>query len=380
MAKRLDTFADYAIKMDQKVFSSVDDIINDASAYHTYTYFEAFKKHKNIQSGNGIKDYIELTKSTSAEWITNNHKFNPVADEGSVEQRLHWARLGQYIYWDEEETEDDGNPEIAWKSLYKGKRMRKAQDTYDKLEASLWAAATDNMNIPIGNTTVATDTARRPMSIPAYLTSTNAATPVLYPAAFTTSATILNVSPSTYANWRNQHKLLSSGNFSTEIEDALFEMYYASTWETAGGPNDGMMTGTPQDGCVIYADLVSIKKIRRILRDSNDRLEQIGQFDSTHGFGQSGRGVLNYMGKPIVWAEPLGGASTSESSQVMYGVNWNFMFPIIRKGRFLKLVKSRATGGEFEFPEQPTARVLYEFTDVNLWCRSRRRHFKISFS
>jgi hypothetical protein len=375
MGKRLDTFADYALKMDQYVFSDMDAIINDASQYHTYTFFEAFKRKKNIQSGNGIKDYIELTKANSAEWAASNHKFNPVSDDGSVEQKFHWARLVQYIYYDEEEVEDDGDKMVSWKAIYKGKRIRKTQDTYDTLEAALWAAPVNEMNIPVGNTAVASSTPRRMMSIPAYITNT--ADSVYVPTEFTTSATILNVNPTTYANWRNQDFEFTPGSFEAQIEDLLFEAYYMSTWNVAGGPQDGMMTGTPRDGCVMYCDLASVKKMRRILRDSNDRLTQLGQYDKTSNFSQSTEGILNYMGKPFIWAEPLGDANTSEANQVIYGVNWNFLYPIVRKGRFMKLVKSRATGAEFEFPDQPTARVLYEFTDVNLWCSSRRRQFKI---
>lgn len=375
MAKRLDTFADYALKMDSIVFSGMDEIINDASQYRTYTFFEAFKRKRNIQKGKAIKDYIELTKANSAEWAASNHKFNPVSDDGSVEQSLGWARLVNYIYWDEEEMEDDGDKEVAWKSIYKGKRMRKAQDTYDKLEAALWATPVNEMNIPVGNTAVSASTPRQMMSLPAYITQT--ADSVYVPTAFTTSATILNVSATTYENWRNQHKNFTTGSFASQIEDALFEMYYYSTWNLAGGPQDGLMTGTPADGCVSYWDLSSIKKMRQILRDSNDRLSQLGEFDRTSNFGQTGN-FLNYMGKAMVWAEPLGDATTAESSQIGYGVNWAFMHPVVRKNRFLKLVKSRATGAEFELPLQPTARLLYEFTDVNLWCASRRRQWLIS--
>lgn len=377
MGKRLDTFADYALKMDSIVFSDMDKIINDASQYRTYTFFEAFKRKRNIQSGKAIKDYIELTKSNTAEWVASNHRYNPVSDDGSVEQSLGWARLTNYIYYDEEEVEDDGDKMVCWKSIYKGKRMRKAQDTYDTLEAALWATPVNEMNIPVGNTAVSTSTPRRMMSIPAYITKT--ADSVYHPTAFTTSGTILGIDPdlAVNANWRNQHVKFTAGSFTTQIEDALFKAYYYSTWNLAGGPKDGDMTGTPTDGCVMYCDLASIKKMRSILRDSNDRLSQLGQYDKTSNFGQSGN-FLNYMGKPFVWAEPLGDADTTEANQIIYGVNWAFMTPVVRKGRFLKLVKSRATGAEFEYPDQPTARVLYEWTDVNLWCSSRRRQFLIS--
>lgn len=367
-------FADFALKTDQQMFSDMDAIINDASQYRTYTVFEAFKRKKNIGSGNGIKDYVELTKSATAEFVASDHKFSPASDDGSVEHKSHYARLANYVYWDEDEDiEDDDDKLIRWKALYKGKRMRKAQDTYDKMETALWAAANDNMEIAV-NSTTAPSTPRVPYSIPALLTSTNAATPVYN--AFTTPATVMGINPTTYPNWRNQHAELT--NFQDEIEDGLFKMYYKATWNLAGGPKDGLMTGTPSDGCVIYGDLRSIMKCRQVLRDSNDRLASLGEHDAISNFGPGkGLATLSYMGRPIVWAEPLGDADIQDTSQVMYGVHWSFLDPWIHKNRFLKLMKHPA-GGEWTFPEKPMSRVLYEFSDYNLWMSSRRRHFKIT--
>lgn len=373
MAKRIDSFADFALKTDQLVFSDTDAIINDASTYRTYTVFEAFKRKKNLQGGNGIKDFIEVTKSATAEFIAANHKFSPQSDDGSKQHSCHWARLANYIYWEDEEVEgnEDNAQLVQWKSLYKGRRMRKAQDTYDNMEAALWAAADDRMEIPIGGTSPDASVARLPYSIPSLITSTSAATPVY--SSFT-AGTVMQLSPTTYANWRNQHKLIA--NWQTDVEDALFEMYHNAFWNTAGGPADGLLTGTPMDGCVMYADLSTLKLLRRILRDSNDRLANLGQYDGSTDLGTY-RNILTYMGRPIVWAEPLGPATTADTSKTIYGVNWNFMHPIIRKDRFMKLVSSRH-GGAFELPLQPTANVLYEFSDYNIWCASRRRQFKIS--
>lgn len=366
-------FADFALKTDQLVFSSMDDIINDASQYRTYTVFEAFKRKRNIGSGNGIKDYVELTKSATAEFVGSDHKFTPQSDDGSVEHKSHYARLANYLYYDvDEEFEDDDDRIARWKAIYKGKRMRKAQDTYDRMEAALWASPDDRMEIAVGTTTNPGVT-RLPYSIPALLTNTNASGGAVY-CAFTTPTTVMGINPTTYSGWRNQHKEIN--NFQDEIEGALFRMYHYSYWQLAGGPKDGLMTGTPQDGCVIYADLKSVEGCRQVLRDSNDRLGELGQYDRASNFGQQGK-FLTYLGKPIVWAEPLGDADIAETSQVMYGVNWNFLDPWVHKNRFLSLMKN-PQGGEWIFPEKPMSRVLYEFSDYNLWMSSRRRHFKIT--
>lgn len=360
MGKRLDTFADFALLTDAHVFSDPETIINDASQYRVYTYFEAFKRKKEIQGGDGIKDFIELQKDNTGEWVASAHQFDPQSSNGTVEHSIQWAEYANHIYWEADEEEvNEGDREAIYKKLYKSKRIRRAQNTMDDLEASLWAAPAAIMELASGSTATATNVARQPYSIPSLITVDG-----LDPSVFSGN-TVMQINPSTYTNWKNQYKTFT--DFSAEIEDALFEMYYSSTWNTAGGPADGVMTGTPQDGCVIYADLGSIKELRRILRDSNDRLTNLGQYDD----------FVTYMGRPIKWAEPLGGATTADASKTLYGVNWNFLYPVVRRGYFMKLTADK-DGGPFVLDKRPKSRVLYEFTQCNLWMSSRRRHFRIA--
>ncbi len=362
MAKRIDTFADYAIKMDALVFSDIDAIVNDAAQYQVYTFFEAFKRRRNIKAGKFLKDYIELAYTSTAEWLAAGHIFGDLQiEDGSVEHSCRWGDLWNRIVWYDDETEDEGETDVMWKSIYEGKRLRKAQDTYDKLETSLWADANERMEIPVGSTVIDPKISVLPYSIPALLTRTNAATPQLSPFA---AGTVMQVNATTFPAWRNQHADLA--DFNAEIEDAIFDMYYLSQWKTAGGPADKYMTGTPVDGCVVYADLKSIKKTRKVLLNRNDTLARIGARDTSV---QVGPWMLS-------WAVPLGKQDIADTAQRMYGVHWDFLIPTVKKGRFLKLVKSKH-GGSFEFPNQPTGNALYERTTENLWMRSRKRHFMI---
>jgi hypothetical protein len=361
MGKRLDSFTDFALLTDQHLFSDPETIINDASAYRTYTYFEAWKRKKEIQGGNGVKDFIELTKDNTGEWVASNHKFDPQSSDGTREHSVNWAEYANHLFWEaDEEACNDGDREAKYKALYKSKRIRRSQNTIDDLEASLWASPSAIMELATGVTTTATDVARLPYSIPSLITCDG-----LHPSAFSGS-TVMQINPATYTNWKNHNTRLNS--FATEIEDALFDMYYKCDFQTAGSPADGVMTGTPKDGVVMYADLASIKALRRIMRDANDRLTNLGQYDNK----------LTYMGRPFVWAEPLGDQTTTEANQTIYGINWNFLYPIVRQGYFMTLMKNPQGGGAWILPLQPKARVLYEFTCVNLWCSSRRRHFRIS--
>lgn len=361
---RLDNgFADFALLTDRHVMSGVDEIVNDLSKYNSYTYFKAFKRSRNIQGGNGIRDDIELLPDETAEWIGSEHTFTPTSSDGTVTIEAHWARLANHLKWNEEEVENNqggrGSRLQVYKDVYKSKRLRRRQNTADMLEDSLWATPNQKMEIPIGSTTVGVGDERLPYSIPALLTTDG-----LAPSQFSTG-TILGVSPSVYTNWQNQNTTFT--NFANEIEDKLMDMYYLSTWEKAGSPADSTMTANDASGCIMYCDFRSLKELRRILRDSNDRLTSLGQYDKS----------ITYMGRPFEWANPLGNGSIDETNQIIYGVNWDWLTPVIRRNRFMRLF-GMPRGGPFIPPLTPSVRILYEYTDVNLFLRSRRRHFVIS--
>ncbi|MFI4881797.1 MAG: hypothetical protein ACIAQU_04350 [Phycisphaerales bacterium JB064] len=361
---RLDNFADFALATDAAVMTGPDKIINDLSRYHTYNFFRIWNRHKKIGGGNGIEDYIELKPINTGQWVNSGHTFNVTSTDGLVKHQVNWARYANYLTWDKDEVEMNEGPEAkakTYKKVYKSKRMRVRENTASDLETALWADPTNEMELPTGTTAVAPTTPRQMYSIPALITNDG-----LAPSAFTTSGTVQGIDPSNpdYVNWRNQ--FYSLANWESELEAALFEMKHMSKWEKSGGPADEVMTGTSVENVECYCDFKTLDTIRRILLARNDSLAYLGQRDDT----------LRYMNVKFNWAEPLGGPTTTETEQQIFGVNWDYLMPTCRKDYFMKLF-GMDNGGPFVPWDTPLQRVLYEFTDVQLFLASRRRHFKI---
>lgn len=363
MGTRLDTFVTFAKSVDAKRLNDPVNFLNDATTQRTYTFFRYFKRKKSLQGGNGIQYWREFDIADTAEFVASNHKFDPQGTDGMYKSTLHWGRLANYMVWEDDEIEEnEAAQREKYFDLYKSKRVRMATGTVEKLEAALWAAPDDNMEIAISATSPSIDTPRLPYSIPSLVTTATDGN------AFPTATTVQGLSPSTHAKWDNQR--FTFANFENEIEDRLMDAYYQTRWEKPGSPVDGMFSGTEDSGCEIFTQYAALQKVRRILRDSNDRLTSLGQYDKE----------ISYLGKPILRAEALDGGSTStvDSDIVMYGINSNYLYPIIRKNYFMKLKGSK------EMPYQPfnmpMSNVIYEFTEYNLVCESRRRQFTISYS
>ena len=357
MGKRIETFPEYARLTDAHLFSGPDELLNEAFQYRNSTWLQAWAKHKALQTGDGIKDFVELDTVATGEFISANHKFDIQGTDGSTEYSTQWAIYANYMTWEKEEKDmNEGDRMRMYKRLYSSKRMRMRGNTIYDLENAMWATPTLAMEDP---STLGNDVNRKPFSIPALITPSGTA-----PSQWSsTVSTVMGINPSTKTSWKNQYTTFS--NFESEIEGKLFDMFLLSQWQDWAVP-DAKITGTPEDGLVLYMDAASLKSLRNILRNSNDRLTSLGQYD---------RGIT-FMGKPCVWANPLGDTTTTTANQKVYGVNYDFLFPICRDGFFMKITDDE--GKPFRPHNQPRTNILYEFTEYNWWARSRKRQFLIA--
>lgn len=354
--RNIETFPTYALLTDEMVMTGPEVFLNEANAYQRYAFFEAWGLKKDLQSTALIKDFIELDKVQRGRFVNANHKWNLKGRDGSSEYSIGWAVFGNYVVYEDEEIEmNEANRRAQYKRLYKQKIMQMHTDTADSLEDAMWANPNVAMEV------VGAEDVRLPYSIPALLTKGGAVADTITSGGGTTK---FGINPSTKTGWQNYSSTFS--NFSTQIERRLFRAKHYTRFEPPRGAPQGSFTGTPNDRRVIYTDLRSLEDLRQILRDSNDNLSQLGQYD----------GMLTYDGSPIVWAVPLGGVDISETQQRMFGVNFDFLYPICRSGMFMKL-KLAPYGGAFKPHDMPRSNVIYEYTEFNWWPRSLRRQFVI---
>jgi len=356
MGRNIEDFIPYATITDQTVMSGPQAYVNDSTLFRAHTWAQAWSLRKSLKAAAEIKDFIILGKDNRATLINANHKFDPKANADATRYSTGWAVVANDNAFTDEELEfNEADRRAKYKDLYKTYVIAMHTDTADEMERLMWDDPHELMENP------GPGDVRRPYSIPAIITSDGKA-----PSGFT-SSTVLGIDPSVQTNWQNQFETFE--DFPSEVEDRLFRAKMHSTWVDSPNIRGNVLTGTPLDRRMIFADLRSIEALRRILRDSNDRLTSLGQFD----------GKLTYDGIPIVWAELLGDVSIAPTDQRLFGVNFDFLFPIVRQNWFMKLLDA-PYGGPWKPHNMPLSNAIYEFTYYNWWPRSRRRLFVIAHS
>jgi hypothetical protein len=355
--RNIENFIPYINVTDKMVMSGPDAFVNDSTNYHGYTWAQAWSLRKNIQATAKIKDFIILTKERRAGFINANHRFEPKANASVQQYETGWATLANDNAFTDEEIEfNEANAKAQYKNLYKTYVIPMHTDTADKMEEAMWADPNDLMESP------GAGDIRIPYSIPSLITPSGTAS-----TAFTTAATKLGLSPVTYTNFKNYD--VTFDDFSAQIERRLFRAKQHTDFRPPQGASSGSFSGTPLDRRVIYTDLKSLEDLRQILRDSNDRLAELGEFD----------GMLTYNRTPIVWAEPLGDSDTAATDQRLFGVNFDFLYPIVHNDYFMKVLNA-PYGGPWKPHDMPLSNAIYEITRYNWWPRSLRRQFVIRHS
>lgn len=359
MSKRIETFPEFARKTDRSIFGGPQDLMNNAFPYRKSVFLQAWAKHKKFETGNGMRGFIELDRAATGGFVNANHKFDIQGTDGTTPYTMDWAVYGNYFTYEKEEREmNEDDRRAYWKSIYQGKRMRMRTNTIKDFDDALFATPTLAME---DLSTLSDDTVRVPYSLPALITPSGTA-----PSQWlSTTSNVFGINPGTKTNWKNQYGTFS--NFEAEIEGKLFDMSYLCDFQEVAVP-DAKITGTPTDGMVVYADLASIKGLRNVLRNANDRMQGIGQYDHR----------VDYAGTAIMWADVLGSHDTAAASQKLYGVNWNHIYPVCRKGYFMSLEDD--DGRPFRPHNQPRTNIIYEFTEYNLWVESRRTSFLLAYS
>lgn len=356
MARNIEDFATYALLTDELVMSGPETFVNDSNLYERYSFFDAWSLRRDIQATAVVKDFIELDTTTRGSFISANHKWDLKGRDGMSQYNIGWAVYGTYtVYEDEERQMNEADRRAQYKRLFKQKIVQMHTETADVLEGRMWNAPTALME------SIGADEVREPYSIPALITPGGLVSSVFTTASITTK---FGIDPAVKTNWQNAS--FTFNDFSAQIERRLFRAKYLTDFRPPRGAPQGSFTGTPLDRRVIYTDLATLEDLRQILRDSNDRLRELGEFD----------GQLTYSRTPITWAVPLGGADTAVTARRLFGVNFDFLYPIMRDGIFMKLMLA-PYGGAWKPHDMPRSNVIYEFTEYNWWIRSLRRQFVI---
>lgn len=354
--------AQFALLTDKHVFSGPNELVNDALSLRDYCWMQAWNRKKSIKGGKGIRDFIKLDTDRLSQITSPGARHTVQARGSSVEHEIAFARRVNQLSWLKEEVQDnEGDPRAQYKNIYATKRMDMVTDNVESFEDDLWADPVDAMEIGIGDTTNDPSVNRVPLSIPALITTNGTS-------AFPTATTKAGINPTTNPNWQNQYETFS--NFENDFENVMFDMLLKIDWKKpAVKPSE--FTGTPMDGIQAYTSPLAGKLMRNILRDSNDNMTRLGEYDT----------LLTYGPLAFKLTEKLGAIGQSESEQdgiKIYVVNWDFLYPVVRRDYWMKLIDNN--GKAWVEPDRPDVEFLWEYSDYNLWPKSLRRQGLIEYA
>lgn len=355
MGRNIESFVPYVEITDSMVMTGPEAFVNDSTLYRGYTWAQAWSLKKAMQATATIKDFIILSYQDRTNFISASHKFTPEPAASIARYETGWATLATDVAITDEELEfNEGDRRAKYKDLYQTYVIPMRTALADRMETAMWADPVPEMEV------VGPGTVRIPYSIPALVTADGLAS------AGVGVNTKLGLDVSLEANAGFRNVALHFTDFASQIERRLFRAKMLTNFKPPINVARGVFTGTPLDRRVIFGDLRSLEELRQILRDSNDRLMALGEYD----------GQLTYDRMPIVWAEPLGGVDIDPTAQRLFGINFDFLYPIQHKDYFLKVL-TPPYGGMWKPHDMPLSNAMYIISRYNWWPRSLRRQFVI---
>lgn len=359
---QITTFGDFLLATRERKITPPKDILNDAIAQNTYMIGEMMRGQEVslvVQGGSKISDRIKLDNSNTFEFYTPNQRFNPTSVDTLTTIEANWRFAKAHYSYSEEEIElNDTGGLQQFVDLRTKYEQDAYTDMYDGLEASVWAVpSTSEMETAGG---------QRPYSLPAFVSED---TTNFHPTGWTT---ILGTDPATSTRWRNSVETFTPSALDdqdTGIIAAFDRMFLNLEFRSPDQAsqyfeNDmlrRMKIITNKDGHTIY---------QRILRAGNDRF--VSPQDPAYSSPVFNGIPVKYISS-LDTAALYSGAAAATGSPRYYWFNFNFLFPVFHKRRYMTQ-KGPIEGGV----EQPFSAAVYFNLYFNQFIRSRRRQGIVS--
>lgn len=359
----LPSYADFLKATKVHKITGRDDILNDATL-NTYLLKEMLRgmgEEEIIQTGQSVKDTIQLSEAGTFEFYSPNPEFNPTDDDVLTDISVGW-RFSKVHYGFSDETIrlNQGTTEDVFVNLKHKYEQSAKTDMMNGTERAFMA-------VPV-TATMETGTGDSPpfYSIPAFV---NENTNGLWPGW----TTIEGVAPATEERWRCQQVGYDSTSITNEdngilaaFDDIFLRVQFESPdnseeyWE-----NDrlrAMKILTNRDG---------IKKYKRVLRGGNENF--ISPQDPAYNSPV-------YAGIPLKYIATLDTALLEISAGAATGaawplgkpryqfVNFKYLFPIYHAEGYMEMV-GPVPGGI----TMPFSHAVYYRNWMQLFCRSRQR-------
>lgn len=360
------SYADFLLADRYNKKSPVGEFLVEAvSQSYTLSLFMGNRGvEKLTQGGQGITDFIQVADNNSFGFYGVGDSHTPVAADTLKAITLAWKNAECNYGWEAEEMELNEDDIDKFLNLDEAYRSGAIMAQVNGTEASLWTnPATADMEAATG---------KIPYSIPCFINEFSNTVPTGF-------STVMTLSPSANARWRNQKVAYTAANLRSP------------------GASDGLILGLMNLCELTNFKLVDFAKSRSL--QEKQKLDRMGIVtnldgkiqlqaamynanDRTFAVNDAGNKTLQYNGYPVEQVTALATAAiygstlaASHSSGVAatgypryYCLNGEYLYPIFHSKHFMEPSEPIHGGSS-----RPRSWVQYFWTKQNLWCRSRQR-------
>lgn len=343
-----------------------EEILNDA-VLNTYLLAEMLRgkgEEEIIQTGQSVKDTIQLTEAGTFEFYSPNPEFSPTDDDVLTDITAGWRfSKVHYGFADETIRLNQGTSEDVFVNLKYKYEQQCRTDMVNGTERALWA-------VPVANSMEGANPSVDSPPFPSIPVFINEGTNGLWPGW----TTIQGVAPATEERWRPQQSTYDSANISSEddgILAAFDEMWLKVLFESPESDSQYFEDDRLRM-MKILTNRSGQKKYKRLLRSGND--EFISPQDPAYNNPK-------YAGIPVKYIATLDtakleitggttatGAAYPASKPRYRFCNFRYLFPIYHAEGYMEMV-GPVPGGI----TQPFSHAVYYRNWMTLFCRSLQR-------
>jgi hypothetical protein len=377
----LTKFIDFQLATRQKLLTSPDVLINQATKYRTYLaplLMKGLADKDMIQGGTEIVDYVQLKTTSSFQWRNPTDQYNFTARNSLTQIKVPWRfATVDSVTFEHEIDLNQGGEEVVFKRIKKAKNSNMEQDFWEGVEDSLWGAP----NFDTMEGTLPEGTKGQMLSLRCFVTE-NGAMPTAANSGATgntpTWTSLMNVSTTTYPNWKNQFETYDNTSQTTRRSTLIESMdkMWLDVQFMSPSTSEEYFKNTALNKLHILTSKWGYTELVAIATSKSNVLtpRASGGHGGSNDLGWA-NGVITYHGIPIKYIGKLdevdnsGGDKTGTTGTNYYKYrffNFNHFKLIFHTKHFRR--KRKLDGGA----TNPNAGVVLEDTWLNLWCANRR--------
>lgn len=372
MSSSLGAFVDFQLVTRQKLLTSPEELVNQATKYRTYLVpllMKGLAAKEMIQGGTEIVDFLQLKTTSSFQWRNPTDAYRFTGDNSLTQVKVPWrfATVDSVTYEHELDLQQGGE-EVVFKRLKKAKNAVLEQSFWEGLEDALWAAP----NFDTMEGTLPEGEKGQMLSLRCFITH-DGAVPAAGNGGIATGSSawtsVMGTSLTTYPNRKNQYETYdnsSAANRRATLVEAMDKMWLDVQFESPS-TSEEYFKNTRLEKLKILTSKIGYAELVAIASSKSNVLtpKATGGVGGSNDLGWA-NGVVCYHGIPVKY---IGALDTVDSTAYRYRfINFGNFKLIMHNKHFRR--KRKLDGGA----TNPNAMVVLEDTWLNLWCANNREN------